>query len=93
MPTCRWTCTACGHANAAGAHACAACECPASATAREIAACRERFLRQGGALRGDAAAAAQADLSAFDVLGRPLLALVLAGWPGARLQPTSRFRD
>ena len=39
-------------------------------------------MRRGGMLQGDAAVGAQRDLSAFDVLGRPLLLglAVLFGW-------------
>jgi hypothetical protein len=78
----RWCCTACGLANEGDATACGACTCPACPTARQIAACRERHVQRGGAPQGDAAVSAQRDLSAFDVLGRPLLIglAVLFGW-------------
>ena len=78
----RWCCTACGLPNVGDATACGACACPAHPTAKQIAACRERHVQHGGMLQGDAAVIAQRDLSAFDVLGRPLLLglAVLFGW-------------
>jgi hypothetical protein len=82
MPTCRRTCAARDLANAA--EACAACACPASPTVIAIAACRERFVREGGTLQGAAATAAQPDPSAFEVPGRPRPFALSGAWPGAR---------
>ncbi len=78
MPTYRWSCLACGESNAAEAVTCQACGCSSRPTARDIDRARASFVAQGGALKGDAAVATQPDLSAWEVLGRPLLRLV--GW-------------
>jgi hypothetical protein len=79
MPRYRWSCLSCGQVNEAQVDSCRSCACPASATVSQITAGRARFIEQGGALQGEAMASAEPDLSAFDVLGRPLLYLLL-GW-------------
>lgn len=55
MPTYAWTCSACGHANVAGAVACPACGCPAVADYRDMVSARERHERAGGAVLPGAA--------------------------------------
>lgn len=84
MPNYRWSCLACGAANAAEALSCGSCGCPAGATARDIAERRDQFVRQGGVLTGDARSAGQGDLSAIDVLVRPVLAILAGWWPRRR---------
>jgi len=79
MPRHRWTCFACGEDNVAEVETCGVCSCPASPTSNEIRAKRADHVQHGGALRGDALMNRQSDLSAFDVLGCPLL-FVLFGW-------------
>jgi hypothetical protein len=85
MSTYEWSCLACGGANARNATSCVACECPASATAKQVEASRENYVSGGGKLQGQAALAAAADLSALEVLGpllfSPLLAALFGFWP------------
>lgn len=81
MPAYRWTCHACGDANPGDATACAACRCPASATAATIAAHRAAFLASGGRLQAAVVLPSGTDLSAFDVLVRPLLYVLTGWWP------------
>jgi len=76
MPTYRWTCLACGNANAAEDEACADCACSATPTSARILSSRHEFLQRGGVLQGEAAMTAQPDLSGFEVLGKPLLYLL-----------------
>ena len=81
MPAYRWTCHACGDSNPRDAHACTACECPAEATSASIAAHRSAFLAAGGALKGAVAEPVDMDLTAFDILVRPVLFLLFGWWP------------
>lgn len=81
----RWSCLACGHANAADTDSCAACACPACATSAQLRLKRAAFIESGGSLRADAAASSEPDLSAFDVLARPALILLLGCLPFAHV--------
>jgi len=50
MPSYEWACLACGHPNPPGTAVCAACTCHALASRPYIAAIRERYRSNGGAI-------------------------------------------
>lgn len=79
MPTYRWTCLACGRTNAADAHACISCSCPAIATMRQIQEARAGLSAQGKSAGEESAGALASELSAFEALVRPAL-ILLFGW-------------
>jgi len=81
MPNYRWTCAACAETNAGVVDACIVCSCPAFATVKQICAARERLVSQGRVLREGAVVDNESELSAFDVLVRPALFLLLGWFP------------
>ena len=80
MPTYHWSCLACGTTNENTSNSCGGCHCPAEATAVQVSDSRASFLAAGGQLRGAAAEAVVEDLSAVDVLVKPLAFCLLGGW-------------
>lgn len=88
-----WTCPACGQANDAGSTACAACECPAAFSARDVEDHRRRFLAGGGTVQPGAATTPDAkDYAVFRALfAAPLLAL--GWWPFGRDGTENASRD
>ena len=65
MPEYEWNCLSCGHANEPAASACASCNCPPSATVKQIAAYREKYLGQGGCVLASAASVNDPDAEAI----------------------------
>ena len=81
MPAYAWTCSACGHANAAMDETCPMCRCSAVAGFREIEAARKRHESAGGAvLPGAALFADQEDRALFWNLFAPTLKVL--AWIG-----------
>lgn len=78
MPSYPWSCLSCGQTNQSHTDLCSTCSYPASATSKQIDACRGEHLSHGGQLQQQAIIdATDEHLSAFDVLGRPLLFVFL----------------
>ena len=78
MPTYPWSCLSCGQTNSHHAEFCSLCACPASPTSKQIGTSRAEHLSRGGQLQYQAAIdATDEHLSAFDILGRPLLFMFL----------------
>jgi hypothetical protein len=79
MPNYSWSCLSCGQTNTSQTERCTLCACPANATAKQINSSRARHVAEGGVLQPGAAESSAAGLSAYDVLVRPLIFLLL-GW-------------
>ncbi|WKB54572.1 hypothetical protein [Eleftheria terrae] len=93
MPTYAWSCHACGKSHGSLSEACSTCGCPAAATSRQIDTARARHIERGGQLQGQAGLDAARDLSAVEVLLRPLAFLILGGWWPARRSPPPAERS
>jgi hypothetical protein len=81
MPSYAWSCLACGNRNEPAAETCAACNCPARATAAQFDASRAMYLARGGVVRAvSAAISATGEPSALQVLGW-VIGAVCGVWP------------